>query len=56
MGMVRQRQATMQSLKEAKMENFVYIHNQMHINHCLTGPSLGDMKMGGFVQRVEVKS
>jgi hypothetical protein len=31
------------------MGDFVYIHSQLHISHCLTGSSLRDMKMGDFV-------
>jgi hypothetical protein len=42
---------TMQSLRETKMEDFVYIHNQLHISHCLTGPSLRDMKMREFCSK-----
>jgi hypothetical protein len=28
------------------MGDFVYIHSQLHISHCLTGLSLRDMKNG----------
>jgi hypothetical protein len=35
-----------QLLRDTKMEDFVYIHSQLHINHCLTGPSLRDVKNG----------
>jgi hypothetical protein len=41
----------MQSLRVTKMGDFVYIHSQLHISHCLTGPSLRDMKNGEFCSK-----